>query len=100
MFNFEIVEPNGGAPGSETSTLTVSHCKDWIAKELIQNILNILIENPIFRYSFFSNIIAYVRKHEMNEKDAKHIDDLTIIKSLKTNRFLVCDMEKIDTPTI
>merc|ERR1712014_99573 len=36
----------------------------------------------------------------MNEKDAKNIDDLTIIKSLKPNRFLVCDMEKIDTPTV
>jgi len=100
MFNFEFVAPNGGGPGSEVSFMTISHCKDWTAEQLMTNILKEVVENPVFGYAFFANIIEYIRKYEMNKEQSQNMDDLSIIKMLKPNRFLICDENNATAPTV
>merc|ERR1712083_708748 len=79
--------------------MTISHCRDWTARELITNLLRQATENSIFGYAFLGNIIEYVRKYEMSPKEAEIIDDLTILKSLEPNRFLICDEDSTRVPT-
>merc|ERR1712228_175703 len=58
------------------------------------------VKNPIFGYAFFANIIQYIRKYEMSAKQSQSMDDLSIIKTLRPNRFLICDENKARAPTV
>eukprot|EP01083_Nonionella_stella_P138437 421270_1 len=60
MFNFEIIAPNKAASGC--GNMTMSFCKNWTAKTLSNGILKDVMENPIFGYTFFSEIVKYIRE--------------------------------------
>eukprot|EP00488_Nonionellina_sp_1-RS-2012_P003498 TRINITY_DN7463_c0_g1_i1.p1 TRINITY_DN7463_c0_g1~~TRINITY_DN7463_c0_g1_i1.p1 ORF type:complete len:103 (+),score=30.77 TRINITY_DN7463_c0_g1_i1:57-365(+) len=66
IFNFKLVAPNTEGI-CEYSSMTISFCKDWIAKDIIDHILRKAIDNPIFGHSFFANIIKYIKKYEMDD---------------------------------
>ena len=90
MFNFMFGAPNQGGPGSSLMEMTITHCKNWIAKDVINHILKEIIENPIFGYAFFGDIIRYINKYEMDQ-DNNNVIDLSVLKTLGPERFLIFD---------
>eukprot|EP01083_Nonionella_stella_P142144 439162_1 len=62
MFNFEFrtCSPVGQTyDRSGLNQMTISYCKDWCAKGVIQHVLTEVVQNPIFGYTFFANVLKY-----------------------------------------
>ena len=73
--------------------MTIAYSKNWIAKDIINMIIGEVIDNPIFGYSFFAHIIKYIQKYEMKQNNDNNKDiDLSILKQLGPERFLICDL--------
>ena len=76
--------------------LVMTYNKDWTAKDLIQSILDLVFENPVFLYSFFGHVMDYIRKYEMENAENTDISgdnvndlDIHILRKLQPSRFLV-----------
>eukprot|EP01083_Nonionella_stella_P259164 885169_1 len=94
MFNFEFrtCSPVGQTyDRSGLNQMTISYCKDWCAKGVIQHVLTEVVQNPIFGYTFFANVLKYIKKYEMDPETAANANDLVILQSLKPYRFLIID---------
>ena len=90
LFNLQFYLPSYPTMPSTSRAMTVSYRKDWIAKDFIQSILNQIIENPVFLFSFFGHITEYIRKNEMEDQS---VGDIDIIRNLSPNRFVIVDEE-------
>eukprot|EP01083_Nonionella_stella_P173944 601627_1 len=96
MFNFDFQSCGGSSSSSRASNqMTISYCKDWCAKGVIQHVLTEVVQNPIFGYTFFANVLKYIKKYEMEETN-----DLLILQSLKPHRFLICDDNELKSPNV
>ena len=92
MFNVSIATPTHPAMNSITgseSTMTITHRKNWTAKDLIQSILDLVAENPVLRYSFCGHILEYIRKYDNEDYDG--VSDADILRRLSPNRFVIVD---------
>eukprot|EP01083_Nonionella_stella_P272954 925880_1 len=73
MFNFEFHTCTDCTPMGLTydryrrgaDQMTISYCKDWCAKGVIEHMLHEVIQNPVFGYAFFANVLKYIKKYEM-----------------------------------
>eukprot|EP01083_Nonionella_stella_P288561 981887_1 len=89
MFNFVVITPN---VLPKKRPMTIAFGKEWIAKELMQHILNKMIDIPIFGETFFEQVIEYIKTYEMEDKYENN--DLLILQDLKPNRFaIMADVE-------
>eukprot|EP01083_Nonionella_stella_P054321 143416_1 len=88
MFGLEFYDNNGFHKNNNQNQMTISYCKDWCAKDIIEHVLYEMVQNPVFGYTFLGNVIKYIKKYEMN--DALN-NDLLILQSLMPHRFLVIE---------
>ena len=94
LFNLQFYLPSYPTMPATSRGMTVSYQKDWIAKDFIQSILNQIIENPVFLFSFFGHIIEYIRENEMEDQS---VGDIEIVRNLSPNRFVIVEEEKKQT---
>lgn len=92
MFNVSIGVPSHPAMRAITgteSTMTITHRKNWTAKDLIQSILDLVAENPVLRYSFCGHILEYIREYDNEDYDG--VSDADIVRRLSPKRFVILD---------
>merc|ERR1712228_1002108 len=95
-----IVVSNSITSYSNDSQLTMMFYKNWSAQQLMTSILKKIVKNPVVGYAFFADIIQYIRDNEMSKEQSESMNDLSIIKTLKPNRFLICDQDDGKAPIV
>ena len=85
LFNLRLFIPSH----STNASIQIAHEKDWTAKDLIQRILDMFIENFLFFYPILGHIPEYIRRFEMENQPPSSQSFKLIIRDLNASRFVI-----------
>ena len=88
LFELTFHTPSHQGMLANPLSMKITYRDRWMAKDFVRNILNLVVENHVFLFTYFGRITEYIRKYEVGPGSHDN-SDIDILKRLPSSRFLI-----------